>query len=105
MDKNKNDKWIAPGQQISTLSESCLKQAGKDASRYVNTGAETYRIVFTFNDGSTMSCHYYKYAGQKKVGYLYTVYTLGDYLWQLCVQDRGPERGQPHQPDCSRQDA
>lgn len=76
MDKNKNDNWIAPGQQITALSESYLKQAGKDASRTASTGAMTYKIVFTFKDGSSMSCHYVKWAGQKKVGYLYTPWTI-----------------------------
>ena len=84
MDENNNDKWIALGQQITALSESCLKQAGKDASRYLSTSVETYKIVFTFKDGSAMSCHYHKYAGQEKVGYLFTPWTItfGNYVYQ-----------------------
>lgn len=80
---DKNDKWIAPGQQITALSESCLKQAGKDASRYLSTVVMTYKIVFTFKDGSAMSCHYLKYPRQK-VGYLYTPWTItyGNYVYQ-----------------------
>ena len=80
---DKNDKWIAPGQQITALSESCLKQAGKDASRYLSTVVMTYKIVFTFKDGSAMSCHYLKYSRQK-VGYLYTPWTItyGNYVYQ-----------------------
>ena len=80
---DKNDKWIASGQQITALSESCLKQAGKDASRYLSTVVMTYKIVFTFKDGSAMSCHYLKYPRQK-VGYLYTPWTItyGNYVYQ-----------------------
>ena len=80
---DKNDKWIAPGQQITALSENCLKQAGKDASHYLSTVVMTYKIVFTFKDGSTMSCHYLKYPRQK-VGYLYTPWTItyGNYVYQ-----------------------
>ena len=84
MDENNNDKWIALGQQITALSESCLKQAGKEASRYLSTSVETYKIMFTFKDGSAMSCHYHKYAGQEKVGYLFTPWTItfGNYVYQ-----------------------
>jgi hypothetical protein len=84
MDENNNDKWIAPCQQITALNESCLKQVGKEASRYLSTSVETYKIVFTFKDGSAMSCHYHKYAGQEKVGYLFTPWTItyGNYVYQ-----------------------
>ena len=43
----------------------------------------TYKIVFTFKDGSAMSCHYHKYPNQK-VGYLYTPWTItyGNYVYQ-----------------------
>lgn len=81
MDKNKNDKWIAPGQQITALSESCLKQAREYASSSFSTTTETRKIVFTFEDGSTMSCHNNKY----RVSYLYSPWTItyGNYVYLI----------------------
>ena len=67
-----NDKWIAAGQQITALSESWLKQAREYASRSFSTTTVTRKIMFTFEDGSSMSCYNDKW----KVSYLYSPWTI-----------------------------
>ena len=67
-----SDKWIAAGEQITALSESCLKQAREDASRSFSTTTVTRKILFTFEDRSTMSCHNDKW----RVSYLYSPWTI-----------------------------
>ena len=67
-----NDKWIADGQQITALSEIWLKQAREYASRSFSTTTVTRKILFTFEDGSTMSCHNDKW----RVSYLYSPWTI-----------------------------
>lgn len=66
------DKWIAAGQQITALSESQLKLAREDASSSFSTTTLTRKILFTFEDGSTMSCHNDKW----RVSYLYSPWTI-----------------------------
>ena len=74
------DKWIAAGQQITALSESRLKLAREDASSSFSTTTLTRKILFTFEDGSTMSCHNDKW----RVSYLYSPWTItyGKYVYQ-----------------------
>ena len=74
------DKWIAAGQQITALSESRLKLAREDASSSFSTTTLTRKILFTFEDGSTMSCHNDKW----RVSYLYSPWTItyGNYVYQ-----------------------
>ena len=81
MDENKNDKWIAAGQQITALSESCLKQAREYASRSISTVTVNRKILFTFQDGSTMSCHNHKFS----VSYLFSPWTItyGNYVYSI----------------------
>ncbi len=67
-----NDKWISAGQQITALSESWLKQAREYASRSFSTTTVTRKILFTFEDGSSMSCYNDKW----KVSYLYSPWTI-----------------------------
>ena len=69
---NKHDKWIAAGQQITALNESWLKQAREYASRSFSTTTVTRKVLFTFEDGSTMSCHNDKW----RVSYLYSPWTI-----------------------------
>lgn len=67
-----NDKWIAAGEQITALNESWLKQAREYASRSFSTTTVTRKILFTFEDRSTMSCHNDKW----RVSYLYSPWTI-----------------------------
>ena len=67
-----SDKWIAAGQQITALNESWLKKAREEASRSFSTTTVTRKILFTFEDGSTMSCHNDKW----RVSYLYSPWTI-----------------------------
>ena len=69
---NKHDKWIAAGQQITALNESWLKKAREEASRSFSTTTVTRKVLFTFEDGSTMSCHNDKW----RVSYLYSPWTI-----------------------------
>lgn len=67
-----NDKWIAAGEQITALNESWLKQAREYASRSFSTTTVTRKILFTFEDRSTMSCYNDKW----RVSYLYSPWTI-----------------------------
>lgn len=67
-----SDKWIAAGEQITALNESWLKQAREYASRSFSTTTVTRKILFTFEDRSTMSCHNDKW----RVSYLYSPWTI-----------------------------
>ena len=80
VDGSNRDQWASLGQQITVLNESKLKQAREDASSIISTTYETHKIEFTFEDGSTMSCHNDKF----KVSYLYSPWTItcGNYVYQ-----------------------
>ncbi len=77
---NKHDKWIAAGQQITALNESWLKNAREEASRSFSTTTVTRKILFTFEDRSTMSCHNDKW----RVSYLYSPWTItyGNFVYE-----------------------
>lgn len=79
-DENNRDQWASLGQEITALNESELKQAREDASCFTSTTVETLKIEFTFEDGSTMSCHNNEF----KVSYLYSPWTItfGNYVYQ-----------------------
>ena len=80
VDGSNRDQWASLGQQITVLNESKLKQAREDASSIISTTYETHKIEFTFEDGSTMSCHNDIF----KVSYLYSPWTItcGNYVYQ-----------------------
>ena len=67
-----SDKWIAAGEQITALNENWLKQAREDASSSFSTTTVTRKILFTFEDRSSMSCHNDKW----RVSYLYSPWTI-----------------------------
>ncbi len=67
-----SDKWIAAGEQITALNENWLKQAREDASSSFSTTTVTRKILFTFEDRSSMSCHNNKW----RVSYLYSPWTI-----------------------------
>ena len=75
-----SDKWIAAGEQITALNESWLKQAREYASRSFSTTTVTRKILFTFEDRSTMSCHNDKW----RVSYLYSPWTItyGNFVYE-----------------------
>ncbi len=75
-----SDKWIAAGEQITALNENWLKQAREDASSSFSTTTVTRKILFTFEDRSTMSCHNDKW----RVSYLYSPWTItyGNFVYE-----------------------